>query len=227
MDEVNFPLSKNDTQRILEENFDTFVPSSKKNDNEFDPICAKKLEYLKDQMNYAVVAKEYGKAKEVRELIERIRIFGYKIDHLNKLKELAVEKEDYGKAKLIKNEIEECKKRVNSLPVPSLPEAHLPPSKPQTPQQPSSNDTSQVVDDIKSYRVLEAGWEPLVQIAEKKEESEDFEESESSVESKRPRKGMHRLQKQKVQVESEEDEGEDVNKTYSIDDSVREELHFV
>lgn len=222
-------------------------------DNYFDPVCSKKLADLTEQLNRAIYYNNYEHAKIINELIERIRVLGYKIEHLNNLKKLACDRDDYIKAKIIKEQIDKNKKIINDINIGQF-------SLPQPPQIPSrkmsnvrledsSNMGSALLEEIKSYKIIEerklhrvteesegAGSDVMSNNGGKKdvENIKDYTDKiiingeEFDLNKKNQNEIKNNINKRHISSGlTAKSESEIMNKTYSIEDSVREELSVI
>ena len=217
---------------LKRENFDKYIPIAEIKDNQFHKICADKLNDLNIHLDRALFYKDYDKAKTINDFIDQVRIIGYKVEHLTKLKRIAVDKEDYPKAKEIKNEIDKILGYVNQIDqkyyrLPTPPTTHKPPEEKLGYVRPSPEPS--LNEDIKNYREIDeiprkkieydiSQGEKIITNLENENEEDEKKEEEQKLE----KRGFHNIDEE---IETVEDK-ENLNNTFSEEDSVREELRY-
>lgn len=214
------------------ENFDKYIPTAEIKDNNFHPKCASKLEDLNNHLERAKFYDDDEKGKLITDFIEQVRLIGYKVEHLNKLKKIAIDKEDYGKAKEIKIEIDKILGFIDDID----PNYYRLPTPPQEEHQPPSEQLSMVFisrepslnEDIKNYRIIDdvprkkilydVQEGAKINGEEEKKENKDGEENKEDLE----KRGFHDV----INDKKEDEESVVSRRTFSLEDSVREELKF-
>ena len=190
------------------ENFDKYIPVAEIKDDQFHQICSDKLKDLNIHLDRAKIYADYEKAKTINGFIDQVRLIGYKVEHLTKLKRIAVDKEDYQKAKEIKIEIDNILNTIKDIDpkyyrLPTPPVVHKPPEEkidnvPPSPE-PSLNE------DIKNYREIDENERKKIENDSQAENEEEEEEQEDNKKT---------------------EEKDNLNNTFSNEDSVREELRY-
>ena len=220
---------------LKKENFDKYIPTAEIKDNQFHKICADKLNDLNIHLDRAKFYTDYEKAKTINDFIDQVRIIGYKVEHLTKLKRIAVDKEDYSKAKEIKNEIDKILGYVNQIKLeyyrmPTPPTEHKPPEEKLDYVRPSPEPS--LNEDIKNYREIDEvprkkieydisqGEKIVTKLENDNEEEEEDKKKEEDI--KLEKRGFHNIEEEKESIENKEN----LNDTFSEEDSIREELRY-
>ena len=82
---------------------------------DLDTICGQQLTELKKQMNYNIEIENYLECNEIKNKIEKVRLYGKRIFDLESEKNIAINNEDFSKAIEIKNLVDKLKLKIQNI----------------------------------------------------------------------------------------------------------------
>jgi len=85
------------------------------NDSDLETICGRQLTELKRQMKYNIEIENYMECKEIKNKIEKIRLYGKRIFDLESEKNIAINNEDFSKAIELKNLVDKMKINLQNI----------------------------------------------------------------------------------------------------------------